>query len=483
MERLAFEGDVRGGLVMRAIKLFGIFLFVAAAGCGLENLFSNAAHEAYPRPASVIRGTYTVSGAAASQLSVLDGDGNALAGDKAPFETSFSAGAFELRLPSATYAFMRVSARRANLELRALVPALGEESAVGGVDLDAANLTEALIVEAAISHGGRRFRQLTPAAYLGDGVTTGTRTLIRAALADAGPNPTKELLQWIERILTRYNPNSGVLAPQFFRVPVYDGTWAMVASALDPSWILGAPFDYDGDTVAENSSAKFDAKLAEVAALYRPEGCPDPVNIRLVFTSDFNQGALDGNGAVVNRFKWATDNPQKKMYFVGWVHADSPIQDPVVNLLLGAGVPNTKLMYDDGTNGDEVALDGIWTITFDVPVGLRVGYKYTWGTRGAPWTGSEEWPGNSRLLEVVDVNGDLIVYRRDVFGDEATNKDKANLNNAHPGGTIDWTTDYHACGPEVHEQKFTLHDASTCGSTWWTPESVGPLTVACPAAP
>ena len=33
---------------------------------------------------------------------------------------------------------------------------------------------------------------------------------------------------------------------------------------------------------------------------------------------DFTQGTLDGNGAPVNRFKWAVDKPGKKMFFVGW---------------------------------------------------------------------------------------------------------------------------------------------------------------------
>lgn len=468
---------------MRAPLSIGIASLAVFAGCGLEHLFSNVTQEPHPRPASVIRGSYAVSGAALDQLSVIDGDGNAVA----PFEASFEAGAFELRLPSSGYAFLRVGARKANLELRALVPLLGEESEVGGVDLVAANLTETLIVEAAVSNAGKRLKQLTPAApaYLGNGVDTGTRTRIRKALAHPDPNTTKELMQWIQRILPRYNPNSGVLDPEFFRVPEYDALWNVVTSALSASWIASAGLDYDGDGLDDTTSAKFDAKLAAVADLYEPGGCDDPLNpaIRVLFTSDFNQGAFDGNGVVVNRFKWAVDKPGKQIFFVGWIHADSPSQDPVVNLLLGAGVPNTKPMYDDGTNGDEVANDGIWTIVFDVPRGIRVGYKYTWGTRGAPWTGSEEWPGNSRLLEVVDVSvpADKLVYRRDVFGDEATNKDKANLNDRQPGGTITWTTDYHACGPEVHEQKFTLHDASTCGATWWMPESVGPLTVACAA--
>ena len=167
---------------------------------------------------------------------------------------------------------------------------------------------------------------------------------------------------------------------------------------------------------------------------------------------------------MVNRFKWATDKPGKQMFFVGWIHADSP--DPGRRSgpsPLGNGVPNTIPMYDDGTNGDEQANDNVWTLTVDLPRGIRLGYKYTWGTRGAPWTGSEEWPGNSRLLEVVDVGGDNFVYRRDVFGDEATNKDKANLNGSLSGNVITWTTDLHGglCGaPEVHEQKFA--DASMC---------------------
>jgi hypothetical protein len=148
---------------------------------------------------------------------------------------------------------------------------------------------------------------------------------------------------------------------------------------------------------------------------------------------------------------------------------------------MGAGVPNQVPMYDDGTNGDEVGGDNIWTVAFDLPRGLRVGYKYTWGLRGQQWTGSEEWPGNSRILEVADVNGDGFVNRRDVYGDEATNKDKSNLNNAASSGTITWTTDFHGCGaPEAREQRFVEHSMCTCATTWTTPQAVGPLTVACP---
>ena len=388
------------------------------------------------------------------------------------------------------------------------MPSVGEESQVYGVDLDARNMAETLIVEAALSAertpekpDGLKFADLTPAAYVGDGVSTGTRTLIRKAFDATSPTPeqqaTQDLLHMVERLLVRGDPHSGAPDPVQFLRPVYDASYAVTtvngrpASALDPGWLTRSSIDYTGDGVPDLSSAAFDAQLGAVAKLYRPEGCLDPNHMRVLFTVDFNQGTLDGNCNAVNRFKWAVDKPNKKMFFVGWIFTNPPgppppaseVYDPAVNALVGAGVPNQVPMYDDGTNGDEVAGDGIWTVTFDVPYDpakrLRFGYKYTWGFRGDTWTATEEWPGNSRILEVVDDNGDGIVYRRDVFQDEATNKDFSNLNNKGTG-TISWGTDLRGCGsPESHEQGFVLHNACACGGSPHTPSSVGPIRIAC----
>jgi hypothetical protein len=386
---------------------------------------------------------------------------------------------------------MRVQARAGSVPLqsagntvwRSLVPSIAPESISGGADLDAENVTETLIVEAWLSGQGKTFKQLNPPAYLGDGVTTGTRTLIRKDMATAG-TPAQALLSMVQQILTRSNSGSTATDPDFFGIPVLNPGWTTKTSALGAGFLALNPLDYDLDGVKESTSAKFDAQLATVAQLYQPDGCSDPTMVRVMFTVDFRPGGLDGNCATVDRFKWTVDKPGKQMYFVGWIHQDSPIQDPQWAIPLGNGVPNTIPMYDDGTNGDEVANDNIWTLTVDLPRTLRVGYKFTWGTRGQPWTGSEEWPGNSRLLEVYDANGDNFVYRRDIYGDEATNKDKANLNGSLAGNTITWTTDLHGgqCGgPEVHEQKYVDASMCTCSSTWHTPVSVGPLTVACPA--
>ncbi len=463
---------------MRKLIPIGIVLLAGLSGCGLENLFSGTAHKPYDRPASTIRGA-AFAGVTPERVTVLDGAGTALQ----PFwlEAGGAPPSYLVKLPSAGYAFLRVQARDGNTVWRTLVPSVGEESTAEAADLNAANVTETLIVEAWLSANGKKFSQLNPPAYVGDGVTTGTRTLIRRDMATAG-TPAQLLLAMVQRILTRANPGSTAVTYDFFDVPVLSPAWVVTTSPLGSSFLAQNPLDYDGDGFRESTTADFDLQLAAVAQLYQPGGCEDPGRVRVLFTVDFRPGGQDGNCGVVDRFKWATDKPGKQVFFVGWIHQDSLIQDPQWAIPLGNASPNTVPMYDDGTNGDEQANDNIWTLTVDQPRGIRLGYKYTWGTRGAPWTGSEEWPGNSRLIEVVDVNGDNFVYRRDVFGDEATNKDKANLNGSLTGNTITWTTDLHGgqCGgPEVHEQKFTDASMCQCASTWHTPASVGPLTVAC----
>ncbi|MBL0275842.1 MAG: hypothetical protein IPQ24_07010 [Anaeromyxobacter sp.] len=471
---------------MRTQFLVGIASLAALTGCGLETLFSNVGRTADERPASTVRGPLGLAGVTSATFVALDGNG----AEVLPFQASAGGGSYELRLPSSRYSMLRPQVRVGNVSLRAIVPLIGEESAAAGVGLDARSITETLIVEAALSAQGLSFALVTPTAYVGDGVTTGARTQIRADLDLGGP--TGKLLGMVERMLQHVDLLSAGTNPDLFGVPELSAAFVVTVSPVSASWLARSRFDYDGDNLQDLDTAKFDAQLAAAAQLYQPSGCADPDNIRLVLSVDFNEGSLDGTCQAVNRFAWVKDKPDKQMFFVGWIHEESQVQDPAIAALLGNGVPNQLAMFDDGTNGDEVAQDGIWTIVFDLPIDparvLRIGYKYTWGTRGAVWTGSEEWPGNSRILEVVDAGppgvppvtqpGDGFVYRRDVFADEKTNKDRANL---HPssGGAIEWDTALHGCGPEAREQKFTLHEACRCGTEWFTPRAIGPLKVAC----
>jgi len=103
-------------------------------------------------------------------------------------------------------------------------------------------------------------------------------------------------------------------------------------------------------------------------------------------------------------------------------------------------------MRDDGEGGDTEANDGIWTRVFQMPhiatttpdgrrMGVRLGYKYTFGQSGLGWGGTEEWPGNHRILELEDANGDGLIVRYDYFGDESSNKSKDNTNKGLCGTT------------------------------------------------
>lgn len=461
---------------MRWLRAVAAFPLAALAACGLENAFSAAPHSDFARPASAVRGQLPWTGVKPSLITATDGDGNPLT----PFQVTVSGNTYDLRLPSTKYGFVIVAAQKGDAQVLGLVPGIGEETAVQ-LDLDARSSLEVLIFRSRLTHDGLAAKQLTPSAYAGNGTTTGTRLLVQRTLSqDAN---AQALLQMAQRLFAKANPDvSG--DPGFFRLPEYDSTWVVKTRAVDPSWIARNQVDYTGDGKVDNDSVVFDQTLATVAGTpsLDPSGCADPNNVRVVFASDFAGNGKDGNGNTANRFKWATDKPGKSMFFVGWVHKDSPFPDPDANNRLGGSVPNSIPMYDDGTNGDEVGGDGVWSVTIDLPRNLRIGYKYTWGTRGAVWTGSEEWPGNSRLLEIVDVNGDNIVYRRDVFGDEATSKDNANQFNgpANTSGSITWTTDLHGCGPESHEQPVFDADASQCKKgAWFTPKAVGPLKVAC----
>jgi hypothetical protein len=279
-----------------------------------------------------------------------------------------------------------------------------------------------------------------------------------------------------------------------FRAPVLSATGQVIESGLDPDFILANPVDYDNDGQAEDTTEKFDAAL--VAALleydflacycdedayYSQCGYERPMT-QVVLAVDMNAGTKDGNCDTIDRFLWAEDAEGAGMFVAAGIHPDSPIQDNNIEQLLGAWVPNSVAMYDDGSHGDDRAADGIWTTVFELPVGLRIGYKYTWGRQGDNWGGTEEWPGNRRILEIVDVNGDHIVARHDNFADETSNKDLMNrLLPANGGnGTVDWETDANSDG--VFDARERMHDSdSDCTfDSWWTPSAVLALTTPCP---
>jgi len=83
---------------------------------------------------------------------------------------------------------------------------------------------------------------------------------------------------------------------------------------------------------------------------------------------------------------------------------------------LGAWLGNAIGLVDDGTMGDEVSGDGIWTTTVEIAERGSVSYKYMVGVAGdGSWDGVE-FAGDDRLLWVQDADDTGRVRTEDVFG-------------------------------------------------------------------
>jgi len=263
--------------------------------------------------------------------------------------------------------------------------------------------------------------------------------------------------------------------------------------------------DFTGSLDDGQDLCKEFVNAVQVAAgAFHFKTCYSQSRIVVVFMVDMTGNAKDRNCQVVDPFKWAKDKPGKTVYFTGGLHKTTPICGPdrakgcltneqarELKAGLGNWTPNQIPMYDDGTHGDVKAGDTVYTITFELPYipldsspdhrGVRIGYKYTYGFAGQAWTDSEEWPGNQRILELEDVNGDGLVIRYNVFGDETSNKDKANaLTPANGGCGVNlWETDKRdGCGHDTWENQVDT-DGDCQPDTWPRAGNVSPITVPC----
>jgi hypothetical protein len=310
---------------------------------------------------------------------------------------------------------------------------------------------------------------------LDDRTTTMTLIMLRAAanLGTAGVDSTNTVLASLSGaiksktgpVYTFHRMVQRVLAAAArdvtYPVPIRFPDAHKVFLAAD--FLAAARIDYTGDGLVDLSTAAFDGALAGAAEEILISGCASGGRMTVVFMADLNEGNRDLNCGMVAPFKHATNDEGKTLYITGGMFTSDPsAQTPVcdsdgkkeagcltpsewaeVNTKLGNWTPNTVPLRDDGEAGDNAAGDNVWTAVFELPYiptngkdkGVRVGYKYTYGYKGQGWTSSEEWPGNNRILEIEDGNGDGLLVRYDYFGDETSNKNVANLNNGLCGST------------------------------------------------
>lgn len=226
------------------------------------------------------------------------------------------------------------------------------------------------------------------------------------------------------RVMAAFDPQSG--EPGFEVTSSGVGSAAAAAAGVDEA-------DYSAAL-----EAAVDASLVPIIC--------DPSQVNVLFSVDVSGQGKDGNGAPQS----IRQPPREGKVFLG-ITLDplSPVPDSagVLRPRLTPNDPQTE-MVDDGTGGDEVAGDGIFTRVLALPRGMRVLYKYTNGSPNEGFTATEEWPGNARILQVDDVltssasgQPDCLVIRRDSFGDESSNKNFVNLHARLGGGNLGYDDD------------------------------------------
>jgi lysophospholipase L1-like esterase len=145
---------------------------------------------------------------------------------------------------------------------------------------------------------------------------------------------------------------------------------------LDNELWEGSPYR----TLLKNLAAELDAPLVDSLAIINRmrADVETQLETRLALTARDDRApttATSGQATVVFRAYRGSVDVAKGLSIVG--------ADPQ----LGSRAPNTVMMRDDGTGGDQRAGDGVWSLAAALPPGKAVSYIYTnSGTKG-------EWEG------------------------------------------------------------------------------------------
>ncbi len=361
--------------------------------------------------------------------------------------------------------------------------------------------------------------EIAPGALeVGDVSTTAALVLLQRAriegraLAAVAPSSLVETLIDVDRRLRSGDPALALALLAVQRVLAAGKSAAAAGAPFDVSpaalhllrdgFAATSAVDADGDGAADGDGGRFEALMTAAASGVKFAACYTPGRIKVVLQVRLASDARDGNCEPIQPFLWADDKPGAQMFITGGVHKETPTcvagrtafclhpaQIDDVNAALGNWVPNKVQMFDDGSHGDGVASDGIYTFAFDAPhwpavaapdgAGVRIAYKFTYGAQGQGWTGAEEFPGNQRILELDDRNNDQLIVRLDHFADETSNKDKAN--GLFTGcGKVTWAAaPAEGCSSDSAERAVDV-DGDCKVDGWPSAGKVAPLTVPCP---
>ncbi len=495
---------------MRVSWLMMAVCAVTLPACAVDGLFVGAltgqTHVRMPAPApQTITGTTTAS----AEVVILGSDGHPL--DKLA-GTADGKGAFHIDVDGGqSLQSAAIQARVGRKQFLALLPQLPAQPTVlapartfdvrdlspGATQIDVTSTTLAVLIA-----GKLRSQGMTLAAASPDALAKTLIALDKDLLA--GKPPLVTVAQQVACVLLAADGAATINAPEL----PFDITGA--GPTLRQAFLDQNSHAAACEGIGTISVASFQQALDDAAATFAFDACFATDRIQVVLMTALKEGAKDGNCQPIDPYLWAAKG-DKIVFVTGGIHKDSKVcskgaappclSDADVDAAtqaLGNWVPNKVPMYDDSTHGDSVAGDGIWSIALALPywavqgsaAGVRIAYKYTFGAPGQGWTESEEFPGNQRLLELVDVNGDHRVSRFDWFADETGNKDKKNGLTPDRGGcgSLTWPSDVvlgadgkpTTCAQtDVRERPVDL--TGDCQVDGWPPVGgVAPLTIPCP---
>ena len=485
---------------MKCFTLVICFGTILLAACGLESPLINVAtrDKSTEVPSAADTVVYgAVQGApTGTSIIVYGAEGSAIAEISGVVD---SQGLFSLHFPGNTsYSGLRIEARWTNGQAFGLLPPVTRQASVLDQERQVI-LWDELPSLSPLSVRSTTFSLIV----LGQALSQGR------SLASIPTDVLKTMVATLSSLLDSNNAAVTTFAAMVQELVSQAGTGGTypftgdISKALTPGDLLSLTFiEATGSTVTSQS---FEAALLAAAGEVQVAVCYSTDRIRVVLLSDMRPGLLDRNCAEVDPFKFAVDAADKTMYFTGGVHKTTPVcgldsAPPFcidtatldsANAALGNWVPNMIEMFDDGTNGDAVKGDRIFTLALDLPYislagspdgrGVRIAYKYTWGMAGDGWTDTQEFPGNERLLELVDLNGDGLVIRMDAFGDETSNKSKSSLLLPSNGGcgVNYWENEVReGCGHDTRESMVDT-DGDCKLDSWPKAGSISPITVPC----
>jgi hypothetical protein len=387
-----------------------LVLALLGMGCGWDGLFfTPRGFDATEAPRVVLVGN-AKPGAA---LTVISAEDEILAQGQAP-----SQGEFRLSLaPEAVGQKLQILAQQKGATYKTLVPfaAHGVVTGVGELNAFSTAITQLVLYKVQADAGSTL--AATPAAAI---------TGLVAEIQKAPASDFLELQARIEMILAL---GKTVPVPCFLTESYLLSESFVAAAAQDLAFVQA-----------------YDAALAAAAASYELVIRCDPSRLNVLFAVDASGRGRDGIGNP-QLIRQATK--ESKIYLGLTSDESSPVLSDLVPRQLNPNDPEWA-MSDDGKKGDERAGDGVFSVVVPLPRGARIKYKYTNGVAGEGFTGTEEWPGNARILEIEDVltsrpdgKPDCLLVRRDAFGDEATNKNFVNLNPIakKQGGVVRFQTD------------------------------------------